>query len=103
MNTHLPNSRPIKTSLLFAGTTDGLAIYRAAGRGAWLRVGYALAGAAVRAIVAADAQTLLVAADGRAPQQSFDGGATWIDASGLPPEPIGAQVATLHGRMPLAY
>ena len=66
-------------------------------------MGYALAGAAVRAVVAADAQTLLIAADGRPPQQSFDGGATWSDAAGPPPEPIGAQVATLHGLMPLAY
>jgi photosystem II stability/assembly factor-like uncharacterized protein len=92
-----------QSSLLFAGTADGLAIYRPAGRGAWRRVGQALAGAAVRAIAAADAETLLVAADGRAPQQSFDGGATWSDAAGPPPEPIGVQVATLHGPMPLAY
>ena len=91
------------SSLLFAGTADGLAIYRPAGRGAWRRVGHTLAGAAVRAIVAADAETLLVAADGRAPQQSFDGGATWSDAPGHVPEPIGLQVATLGGPMPLAY
>lgn len=88
---------------LYVGTSDGLAIYNAARRGEWRRVGYALAGAAVRAIVAADALTLLVAVDGRVPQQSFDGGATWSDAAGSPPEPIGVQVATLHGPMPLAY
>jgi hypothetical protein len=57
----------------------------------------------VRAIEAADADTLLVAADGRPPQQSFDGGATWSDAFGLPPEPLGTQVATLHGPVSLAY
>ena len=103
MNTHPPNNRQSKSSLLFVGTGDGLAIYRAAKRGEWRRVGHALAGAAVRAIIAADALTLLVAADGRPPQQSFDGGTTWSDAAGLPPEPIGVQVATLHGPMPLAY
>ena len=65
-------------------------------------MGHALAGAAVRAIVAADALTLLIAADGRPPQQSFDDGATWSDAAGSPPEPIGVQVATLHGPMPPA-
>jgi photosystem II stability/assembly factor-like uncharacterized protein len=90
-------------SVLFVGTSDGLAIYRADGRGAWRRVGQALVGAAVRAIIAADAQTLLVAADGRPPQQSFDGGVTWSDTAGSPPEPIGAQVATLYGPMLLAY
>jgi hypothetical protein len=89
--------------MLFVGTSDGLAIYHAARRNEWRRVSQALAGATVRAIIAADAQTLLVAADGRPPQQSFDGGLTWSDAAGLPPEPIGMQVATLHGPMPLAY
>ena len=92
-----------RSSTLFVGTADGLAIYRATRRGEWRRVSHTLAGAAVRAITAADAETLLIAADGRAPQQSFDGGATWSAAAGTPPEPIGVQVATLHGPMPLAY
>jgi photosystem II stability/assembly factor-like uncharacterized protein len=91
------------SSTLYLGTGDGLAIYRAVGAGEWRRVGHALAGSAVRAIVAADAQTLLVAADGQPPQQSFDGGATWSDAAGPPPEPLGLQVATAHGPAPLAY
>src|SRR5215213_6290813 len=103
MDAQQRGSKQQVSSVLFVGTSDGLAIYRAAERGEWQRVGQTLAGAAVRAIVAADAQTLLVAADGRPPQQSFDGGATWSDAAGLPPEPFGAQVATLHGPMPLAY
>jgi len=103
MNVRPPNSRQAKTSVLFIGTDDGLAIYRAARRGEWRRVGQALAGATVRAIVAADALTLLVAADGHPPQQSFDGGATWSDAAGSPPAPIGVQVATRGGPMPLAY
>jgi hypothetical protein len=103
MNARSPNSRQSKPSLLYVGTSDGLAIYRAAKRGDWRRVSQTLAGAAVRAIVAADALTLLVAIDGRPPQQSFDGGATWSDAAGTPPEPIGVQVATLHGPVSLAY
>jgi len=97
------NTQSSKSSVLYLGTSDGLAIYRAAKRSEWRRVGHALAGAAVRAIIAADALTLLVAADGRSPQQSFDGGETWSDAAGAPPEPIGVQVATLHGPTSLAY
>jgi hypothetical protein len=46
---------------------------------------------------------LLVAANGCPPQQTFDGGTTWSDAAGLPPEPIGVQVATIHGPMSLVY
>jgi photosystem II stability/assembly factor-like uncharacterized protein len=103
MNVQSPSGRQSKTSILFVGTSNGLAIYRAAKRGEWRQVGQALAGAAVRAILAADAETLLVATDGRLPQQSFDGGTTWSDAAGAPPEPIGAQVATLHGPLSLAY
>jgi hypothetical protein len=90
-------------AVLYVGTADGLATYRAAPRGEWRRVSHTLAGAAVPAIVAADAQTLLVAVEGRAPQQSFDGGAHWSDARGAPPEPIGLHVATLQGPAPLAY
>ena len=99
-STHTAN---YQRNSIFVGTDDGLAIYHAVKRGEWRRVAYALTGAAVRAIVAADAQTLLVAADGRPPQQSFDGGATWSDAAGSPPEPIGVQVATLNGPMSLVY
>jgi len=95
---------PTTTSgFLYLGTADGLAIYHAAKRGEWQRVGHTLAGAAVPAIVAADALTLLAAVAGRPPQQSFDGGATWSDARGSPPGPIGLQVATLAGPAPLAY
>jgi photosystem II stability/assembly factor-like uncharacterized protein len=89
--------------VLYLGTADGLAIYRAERRGEWRRVAHTLAGAAVSAIVAADAQTLLAAVMGRPPQQSFDGGAHWSDARAAPPEPIGLQVATLQGPAPLAY
>src|SRR5262245_9301164 len=92
------------TDVVYVGTENGLAIYQAAATpGTWRRAGHTLAGSAVRAIVAVDALTLLVAVDGRAAQQSFDGGVTWTDAAGPPPAPIGLQVATLHGPAPLAY
>lgn len=89
--------------MLFVGTRDGLAIYRAAARGAWRREGQALAGFAVLAIVAADADTLLVAVAGGPARQSFDGGITWSETPEPPPQPAGLQVATIHGPAPLAY
>jgi photosystem II stability/assembly factor-like uncharacterized protein len=98
-----PSSGKAKSGILYVGGADGLAVYRAAERGAWRREAHALAGAAVRAIVAADALTLLVALEGQPPQQSFDGGATWSAAAGLPPEPIGLRAATLHGPTSLAF
>jgi hypothetical protein len=89
--------------ILFVGTEDGLAIYQPASRGAWRRVAHVLAGCAVRALVVTDAETLLAALDGRPPQQSFDGGTTWSDATGSPPEPIGLRVATAQGPADVAY
>src|SRR4051794_12209012 len=101
---HNRGKKPAKMSnVLYLGTSDGLVIYRAAKRGDWRRGSHALAGAAGRAILAPDAEPLLIAADDRPPQQSFDGGVTWSAAAGTPPEPIGVQVATLHGSMALAY
>jgi photosystem II stability/assembly factor-like uncharacterized protein len=91
-----------ETEVIYVGTAGGLAIYRPAGRGAWRRAGHVLGGAAVRAIVAADAEALLIAADGRPPLQSFDGGASWGDAAGPAPEPVGLRVATARGPQPLA-
>jgi hypothetical protein len=69
--------------MLFVGTRDGLAIYHAAARGAWRRVGHTLAGLPVR--------------------QSFDGGATWSEAPEPPAPPTELQVVTIHGPAPLAY
>lgn len=82
--------------LLYLGTDDGLLIYSAAGA-AVLPVGRALGGHAVSAVVAVDAATLLVAAAGLPPQQSFDGGASWADAPGAQVEPVGLRVATARG------
>jgi hypothetical protein len=88
---------------LLAGTRDGLVIWRAATGGVLSLERHALAGVPVSAVVAADPLTLLVAAEGLPPRQSFDGGATWIEAHGPPPEPVGLRAATLHGPAPLAY
>ncbi len=82
--------------LLYLGTADGLLVYSAAASGV-LPVGRALGGHAVSAILALDAATLLVAAAGLPPQQSFDGGASWSDAPGATIEPVGLRAATLHG------
>lgn len=88
---------------LYIGTQEGLLIFsEPAGAGIWGERGRALAGRAVRAIVALDAETLLAAADGIAPQQSFDGGRTWADAPGAPVEPLGLRVATAHGPVELS-
>lgn len=84
------------SALLYLGTADGLLIYSATGA-ALAPVGRALGGRAVGAILAVDAATLLVAAEGLPPQQSFDGGATWGDAPGATVEPIGLRAATIRG------
>jgi hypothetical protein len=77
-------------------------VYRAEGRGDWRRASHSLASCAIRAIVAVDAQTLVVAVENAPAQQSFDGGATWSEAAEAP-EPIGLEVATVNGRSSLAY
>jgi photosystem II stability/assembly factor-like uncharacterized protein len=87
---------------LYVGTRAGLVTYRPGGAGVWQRVSHTLAGSAISAGIALDAQTLLVAVDGQPAQQSFDGGGTW-SAAATPPAPIGLQVATLHGPAVLAY
>lgn len=91
------------TMALFVGTANGLAIYQYSARQRdWQRAGDALAGCAIRAIVAVDELALLCNVQGEGTQQSFDGGATWISCAAAPPQPIGLQVATIHGPAPLA-
>lgn len=88
--------------LLFVGTADGLALYRMGGR-APVRLRHTLAGRAILAVAAADAEALVVALeDGRA-LQSFDGGGSWVAAPGPGPAPPGLQVVTISGTAPLAY
>jgi len=91
------------SSVLVVGTSAGLAIYRpAADGGSWDEIGATLAAGAVHAIVAADAETLLVAVEGAGAQQSFDGGATWLPSPETPPAPVGVQVLTRNGPARLA-
>lgn len=86
---------------LYLGTADGLLIYSAAGDGA-VPIGRALGGHRIDAIVALDAETLLAAAAGLPPQQSFDGGASWSDAPGAVVEPVGLRAATALGPVALS-
>jgi photosystem II stability/assembly factor-like uncharacterized protein len=87
-------------TILLIGAADGLRIYHAAG--ATIRRGaHVLAGQAVEAVSAVDAETLLVAVAGRGGLQSFDGGATWLPAP-TPPEPPGLNAATRAGPVALA-
>lgn len=86
---------------LYVGTTDGLHLLVEREDG-WRSVRHAFPGAAVRALLALDAETLLAAVDGRPPQQSFDGGIVWSDAPGASVEPVGLRAATLQGPVALA-
>lgn len=93
-----------KAGIVYVGTTDGLVTYSdPGGSGRWRRVGQSLGGRAVRAMLAADALTLLVVVDQEA-LHSTDGGQSWSpapadEAAGLltlaaSPPPI---VTTAHG------
>lgn len=87
-------------ALLYLGTADGLLLYSATRNGV-TPVGRALAGRAVSVVVALNAATVLVAAAGLPPQQSFDGGASWHNAPGVTIEPIGLRALTPHGPVEL--
>ncbi|HMQ34726.1 MAG TPA: hypothetical protein PKD53_28575 [Chloroflexaceae bacterium] len=93
-----------KAGIVYVGTTDGLATYSdPGGTGRWRRVGHSLEGRAVRALLAADALTLLAAVNGAA-LRTADGGQSWAaapegEAAGLldlaaAGEPV---LATAHG------
>jgi hypothetical protein len=88
--------------LLLAGTRDGLAIYAIGADRTARLLRRSLPGLSVEAIVAADSETLLVAVEGQPARQSFDGGVSWTEASGKPPEPAGLRAVTTEGPMPLA-
>lgn len=93
-----------KAGIVYAGTTDGLVTYSdPGGTGRWRRVAQTLEGRAVRALLAADALTLLAVVEGGA-LRSADGGQSWSAAPGdeaagllaLADAP-GPTVATAHG------
>lgn len=93
-----------KAGIVYVGTSDGLAIYSdPGGTGRWRRVGQTLEGRAVRALLAADALTLLAIVDAAA-LRTADGGQTWdtapdSEAAGLLALAQGSElvVATAHG------
>jgi photosystem II stability/assembly factor-like uncharacterized protein len=86
---------------LFIGTSEGLAVFQQGRAGEWREARRALDGRAVTALLALDAETVLVAVAGGVPQQSFDGGHTWSEAPGAPVEPVGLRVATAGGPVSL--
>jgi hypothetical protein len=88
--------------LLYIGTQAGLLVAAAGGAAPWRELRRALDGHDVLALTALDADTLLAAVAGRAPQQSFDGGRSWSDAPGAPVAPLGLRVATSRGPLELA-
>lgn len=93
-----------KAGIVYAGTTDGLVTYSdPGGTGRWRRVAQTLAGRPVRALLAADALTLLAVVE-RGALRSTDGGQSWStapddEAGGLLAlaDAQGAVVATAHG------
>lgn len=67
-----------KAGIVYVGTADGLATYTdPSGKGNWRRREHALAGQAIRAILAVDDRTLIVASAGGDALFSADGGLTW--------------------------
>jgi photosystem II stability/assembly factor-like uncharacterized protein len=88
--------------VLYAGTTDGIARYCVGEGGHWTRARHALAGKCVRALLLADADTLLASVDDAGALQSFDGGHTWSQAREAPPQPPGLEAMTINGAVPLA-
>lgn len=93
-----------KAGIVYVGTADGLVTYSdPGGTGRWRRVGQSLGGQAVRAILAADALTLLVVTTMGA-MSTADGGQSWApapddEAAGLLAlaDAAGPIIATAHG------
>lgn len=90
-----------KAGIVYVGTDDGLITFSdPGGIGRWRRVGQALEGQAVTAIVALDALTLTIAAAGNG-LFSADGGQSW-EAASAAPEPVGLRAAGTGGPVELA-
>lgn len=90
-----------KASIVYVGTTDGLAIYSdPGGSGRWRRVGGALEGRTIRGMLAADPQSLVVAVADGPPLRTNDGGQTWDQALAAEAEGL---LALLNGDRPLVY
>jgi photosystem II stability/assembly factor-like uncharacterized protein len=67
-----------KAGIVYVGTADGLATYTdPSGKGSWRRREHNLAGRQIRAILAVDDRTLIVAPVGGEPLFTADGGLSW--------------------------
>ena len=94
-----------KAGIVYVGTADGVATYTDPGsQGKWRRVDHSLGGKQVRAMLAADHLTLLVALDSGETLRSNDGGQSWSAAPGDDAEGLqafvrakGLVINTAHG------
>lgn len=90
-----------RASIVYVGTTEGLAIYSdPGGTGRWRRVGRVLEGQAIRGLLAADALTLVAAVDNGPPLRTGDGGQSWAPANGADAARL---LALLEGPGPLIH
>ncbi|MFQ3661191.1 MAG: hypothetical protein SNJ69_02235 [Chloroflexaceae bacterium] len=90
-----------RASIVYVGTTGGLAIYSdPGGTGRWRRVDRVLDGQTIRGLLAADALNLVVAVDDGPPLRTTDGGQSWSPAAAADAE--GLQ-ALLKGSAPLIH
>ncbi len=90
-----------RASIVYVGTTEGLAIYSdPGGAGRWRRVGRVLEGQAIRGLLAADALNLVAAVDNGPPLRTSDGGQSWSPAAAAD---AGGLLALLTGSGPLLY
>ncbi|MCS6881584.1 MAG: hypothetical protein RMK84_09380 [Oscillochloridaceae bacterium] len=90
-----------RASIVYVGTTEGLAIYSdPGGTGRWRRVGRVLEGQAIRGLLAADALNLVAAVDDGPPLRTSDGGQSWALADAADAERL---LALLRSPGPLVY
>ncbi|GAB4439677.1 MAG: sialidase family protein [Chloroflexi bacterium OHK40] len=87
-----------RATTIYLGTAEGLLIGSQEGpQGHWRLARHALLGHAVRAILLVGEEALLVAVDGLPPQQSFDEGLSWSNATGASIEPVGLRAMSATG------
>ncbi len=90
-----------RASIVYVGTTEGLAIYSdPGGSGRWRRSGRVLEGRAVRGLLAASALSLMVAVDDGPPLRSDDGGQSWAAAPATDADDL---LALLNAPGPLLF
>ncbi|MCX7792332.1 MAG: hypothetical protein N2378_16985 [Chloroflexaceae bacterium] len=90
-----------RASIVYVGTTGGLAIYSdPGGTGRWRRVGRVLEGQAIRGLLAADALNLVAAVENGPPLRTSDGGQSWSPTVDADAERL---LALLKGSGPVVY